>query len=226
MNAPVRARRGETALGGGSAARVVVKPSNYANALAGRLLAPTVAPARASVMLSCSLRSLLVSVLKKQDEASRLLESFTAALLEDTDYRERIALPPLEKLSLLRQGVVFWHGQRHQFSGLLRAAPSGRVLPLTMEAFLQQPLATLSAVNRHFGLGLNDQDLKRTASAGALRRHAKAGESYGPERRRLEAAAVAARHEDELRAALSWAESLLKEVPVTPLVEGEDPLGG
>ncbi|MEJ8569499.1 hypothetical protein [Elongatibacter sediminis] len=207
--------------------RVVVKPSNYANAL---LPALATGPGkddtpRSCVLMSCSLRALLLSVLKKQDEAERLLASFTDALLRDTDYAERTGIHSVADLDLLRQAVVFWHCQRYQFQAVSRAAKAV-TLGLTMERFLAEPASSLAAVGAHLSLGLGDGLIQDVVEQGAFTRHAKSGAAYGPDQRRVESAAMEQRHGETVAGALRWAETVLRDVPVEPLMAGEDPIGG
>ncbi len=143
----------------------------------------------------------------------------------DSDYADRVDLPALDDLPLLRQGVVFWHCQRHHFQRVRGQAREQDVLGLTMEGFLAEPAAALARVGAFFALELEEATLQRIVEEGAFRRHAKAGGEYGPEQRRHEAEALEARHGEELAAALDWAERLLQRMPVEPLVPGEDPLG-
>ena len=206
---------------------VIVKPSNYANALLPVLLAPRPdgRETRRCLLLSCALRELLLSVLKKRQEAERLLPSFTEALLADSDYREQVDLPPIGELALLQQGVVFWHCQRHHIQTSLARAARPLAMGMTMERFLAEPVATLSGISAFFGLGLDEATVSETIGVGAFRQHAKAGMVYGPEERRREAEALAARYSSEINAVLAWARPLLDALPVEPLVPGEDPVG-
>lgn len=203
---------------------VVIKPSNYANALLADVLARNDAPRRC-LLLGSGLKGLLLSVLKKRTEAEQLLGGFTEALLGDSDYRRRVRLPPLGKLSLLQQGVVFWHCQRHHFARIRAGTGGGSTMGMTLERFLAEPAATLTQISAFFGLGLDEEAILATVDTGAFRRHAKTGSRYGPEQRRREADALAARHRDELDAARAWARPLLEALPPEPLVAGEEPLG-
>jgi len=198
--------------------RVLIKPSNFANSLASGILngVPPGVGSHKFVVLSNGLRNLLVSILKKPDEARNLMPVFLRSLLRDSDYAQRVDLPPLDSLDLLQQSVVFWHCQRHFFQRVLCALDDVRVLPVSMESFLQQPLQTLVTINGFLGLGLDPELIAGTVTGGAFRRHSKAGTVYGPEQQKREANAVAKRHGAEIERALTWAKPLLRSLPVEP----------
>lgn len=207
--------------------RVIVKPSNYANALLPAVLSepPARGPAHRCVLLSCSLRELLISLLNKRREAGRLLASFTAALLADSDYSERTGHPPLDSLTLLQQGVLFWHCQRYHFQSCLERAGRHCTLGLTMARWLERPAQTLAELDGFFELGLDEAAIQATVAAGAFRWHAKTGARYGPQQRDAEAVGVAERHAAEIASALQFARPLLAELPVKPLIAGENLVG-
>lgn len=198
--------------------RVLIKPSNFANSLVSGLLDGAVpgAGSRKCVALSNGLRNLLVSILKKPDEARNLMPIFLRSLLQDSDYARRVDLPPLDSLDLLQQSVVFWHCQRHYFQDVLRVREDRRVLPVSMESFLQEPLQNLVTINGFLGLGLDPDLIAGAVASGAFRRHSKAGTVYGPDQQKREADAVAKRHGAEIERVLAWARPMLRRLPVEP----------
>lgn len=197
---------------------VLVKPSNYANALIPTLLEGD--PRRRVVLMSCSLDAFLVSLLKKAEEAEQRLPQFVAALLRDSDYAERARLAEAPPTGLLELGVVLWHAQRHALEAA-RARVGGRAMVLSMERFLAEPGESLDAVSAHLCLGLDPATLQRTLTEGAFRRHAKSTDSaYDAGRRAEEAERLAQTHEQALAAARAYAAPLLERVPV-PAWPGE-----
>jgi hypothetical protein len=197
---------------------VIVKPSNIANALIPGILQtlPGQPAQRRCVLVSCSLYNLLVSILKKSEEARGLLPRFLAALLKDSNYLQHVQLPPLESLDLLQQSAVFWHCQRYQFSTIRAEFGAQQVLPLSMEFFLREPLQALTAINDFLDLGLDVTELETTVTAGAFLQHAKAGTRYGPRQRQEEAEQVAGRYGREIKSTLAWMQPMLRTIPVKP----------
>lgn len=209
--------------------QVLIKPSNYANALlggvlSGRWLDPaTAGQAPRCLMMSSNLTNLVVSVLKKSTEAARLLPGFLQSLMADSDYADRLNLPALDRLDLAQQAVLFWHCQRYHFQQVMHGQPSGNYQALTMEAFLASPEETLHSVDTFLQLGLGPERIHQTVAAGAFGRHSKAGGSYSPQRQRAEALQVSSKFGAEITAARQWARPFLRELPVEPLTPQEDP---
>lgn len=205
---------------------VVIKPSNYANTLIPAYLSgePEGSVKRRCVLLSSGLNSLLVSVLKKRPEAEQLLPAFTHNLLRDTDYAQRVDLPPVDSLNLLQQAVVFWHCQRYQFQRVRQLADASAVLPLSARQFLENPARTLTEISAFLNLGLSPGQLEQVVRCGAFRQHSKTGSDYGPEQQRSEAAETASRYAADIRSAIHWAGPLLEKLPPQPMNRDEDPL--
>ena len=205
---------------------VVIKPSNFANSLLRDVLheGSTTGDQHQCLMLSNGLRNLLISMLKNESEARERMPVFLQALLRDSDYLERAGLPPLESLDLLQQSAVFWHCQRHFFQCIKSLSGTRQLLPLSMETFLLRPLETLVAINEFLQLGLSAELLIEVVGRGAFRHHSKTSAGYGPEQQRLEAEAIAQRHDAEIRRTLKWAGPLLRAIPVEPFSEDEEGL--
>jgi hypothetical protein len=200
---------------------LLVKPSNFANKLLGPVMgAVPFAAQRKAVLMSCSLESLLVSILKKRSEAESLLPGFVTALLQDSDYLAESGLPGTEGLDLLQLAVVFWHCQRHflqQQSGLVN---SSKMLKLGMERFLAEPLQVLAEVSAFLDLRLPAETLQETVESGAFRRHSKqAHAEYSPGEYHREQQVTRDRHAVEIDAAMAWAAPLLARLPVEPFEE-------
>lgn len=203
---------------------VIVKPSNFANALMPELLGAY--PERRFILMSCSLRSLLLSILKKRDEAMTTLPSFLAALLQDSDYLEHVQLPAPDAMDLLQQSVVFWHCQRHHFQVIRARYGAGRCMAVTMEEFLAQPLPVLESICGFLELDVATRAIRQTVESGAFIRHSKLqGVEYNQEQRRSEAREIALRYESDLSRVMAWARPLFDAIPVAPLTEAEVPLG-
>jgi hypothetical protein len=202
---------------------VVIKPSNFAYTLLRDVLNQRsgAGEQHRCIMLSSGLRSLVISILKKEQEARERMPEFLAALVRDSDYLDQVDLPPLESLDLLQQSVIFWHCQRHFIQSLRRESGTGRMLPVSMESLLLRPMDTLSAINQFLELRLSEAFLTESVEAGVFRRHSKTGDRYSPEQQRLEADAVARQFDAEIRRTLQWARPILRSLPVEPFSEDE-----
>jgi hypothetical protein len=202
--------------------RVLIKPSNFANALLPGILSES--PARKVVLMSCGLSAFLLSILKKSGEATQRLPVFLEALLNDSDYPGVSGMQDINDLNLLQQGFVLWHCQRHTLQVAQQAHP-GRFYTLSMERFLQRPQQSLQAVSAYLGLGLDDSVLMETVKQGAFRAHSKdTGRQYSAAERLKEKQALESRYAADLKSALQWAAPYLARVPVEPF-PGEDQYG-
>jgi len=197
---------------------LLAKPSNSASSLLGLVKAHDSATVRRkAVLLSCGLESLLVSILKKREEAEALLPGFVNALLQDSDYLVQSGLQGMGKLDLLQLAVVFWHCQRYFLQQHLVTAGRDAFLTLSMERFLAEPLSVLTEVSGFLRLGLPAETLQETVEYGAFRRHSKqALTDYSPGEYHREQQVIRERYAAELEVALDWAAPLLARLPVEP----------
>ncbi|MGB5809376.1 MAG: hypothetical protein WBG86_02525 [Polyangiales bacterium] len=159
--------------------------------------------------------------MKKQDEAKGKMSGFLDALMQDSDYVERIAGINLESLGLLEQGVLFWHCQRYQFQKIMQEPDSQRFLPVSTDALFNAPEDTLMSISDHLGLDLPLSLLAEVVASGSFRLNAKTGAEYGPEQQKKEAQQVGLQYQAEIQAAMKWAAPLLEQLPIAPL-SGEE----
>ena len=205
--------------------RVVIKPSNFANALIPEWAAPG-AKHRRYVLMSSSLAEMLVSVLKKRTEAEQLMPGFLASLLQDSDYLHRVGELPLQSLDLLQQATVFWHCQRHQLRLFVESGSGAKMHSLTMRQFFDDPRDSLEAVSRFAALPLSTSDIETAVEEKVFSGHSKQqGVAYSPEHHRAEAANLWQSHQSELEQTIHWAQPLLTELPPMSLAGEGDPVG-
>ncbi|HET6566179.1 MAG TPA: hypothetical protein VFG52_12260 [Xanthomonadales bacterium] len=198
---------------------LLLKPSNFANRLMDELFPGSGHQVkRKAILMSSSLESLLVSILKKKPEAETSLPGFLRALLQDSDYLQAAGLHTIDDLTLLQQSVVFWHCQRYFLQQRLEQSSAGVLMPLSMERFLGEPEDVLNEVSGFLGLGLTDEIIRHTIESGAFRRHSKqTDKAYDPEIHLKEQRATRAMFGQELEATLEWAAPLLERLPVEPM---------
>lgn len=197
---------------------LLIKPSNFANCLIEDLFhAGPQQPQRKAILMTSSLDSLLVSILKKQSEAEASLPGFLRALLLDSDYLQVAGLGDIDQFNLLQQSVLFWHCQRYFLQQCLTRSGTDTFMLLSMERFLAEPLAVLLQASHFLRLDLPQETLQQTVQSGAFRRHSKqTGQDYDAEVQQQEQQAIRSAHAQELSAALAWAAPLLQRLPVRP----------
>ena len=199
---------------------LLIKPSNFANSLIEDLFRegnfPTAQlPQRKAILMTSSLDSLLVSILKKQSEAEVSLPGFLRALLLDSDYQKVAGLGNIDQLNLLQQSVLFWHCQRYFLQQCLARSGSDRFMLLSMERFLAEPLAVLLEAAHFLRLDLPQETLQQTVQSGAFRRHSKKTDQvYDAEIHQREHQTTAARFRSEIAEALVWAKPFMDQLPV------------
>jgi len=202
---------------------VLIKPSNFANALLPDLANYDGKNAeRKIVLMSSGLYSLLVSMMKKKAEAGVTLPGFVRSLLKDSDYQQRTELPEVGALTLLQQSVVFWHCQRYFLQNHIETALPGSFMTLSMERFLAEPEVVLGETSQFLGLGLTESVLQETVRSGAFTRHSKQQQKeYNPQAHQVEQQETAKQFGVEIFEALEWAKPLLEKLPVRPFDDFE-----
>ena len=187
---------------------VVIKPSNFANALSRRIL--ELAPRRPVLLLVGSLRRFLISNLKKGEESRQQIPQFFDAFVQDNKYKKRISGLEWDSLDWLQQCVVVWHCQLAGFKTLLENSEYPQVRSLDMRQWLARPLDTMQACSDLFGISLNHAECRTIIDDGPFQRHSKDQDvnfstmQYQAERQQIEAL-----HGQQLQQALDWYHSTL-----------------
>lgn len=194
------------------AERVVIKPSNAANALIPEIAA--LEPASRFVFLRPSLKEFLIAVAKGGQPRRRFARRLLAARVPEARLDALRWLPPrseLFRLNDLQIAAVLWAFQVCEFESFTRKFPNAHVLPLECETLLKNPHKTTARVARFFGLPPEDKRDARRRLARIMARHAKGQEfAYGPEKRRAEFRAIEKYLGAALEETLAWAERNLQ----------------
>ena len=191
-------------------AKVLVKPSNFANALAGEAARLT---SGKSLFLYSSLESFLCSIAKGGTQSAK----FTRRLLANTvgDLRN-LPWPAMDvfEMSDLEIAALAWHMQIAEFRRVWASFGRGRAASLDCDAFLENPAAVLSRLDGFFGFGLGAQRTAEVANGSLLKQHAKVpGERFDAARRKEEAAAIHRQIRKDLDRIVEWS---YRACPTTP----------
>jgi len=190
---------------------VLIKPTNVSNNLADDLL--SLRPDAPGLLLYSDLESFLVSNLKKTADTQQKLPAMVQIFDQDTRYGEQLGVS-LAGLDLLQAVVVVWHAQRIQWQALLAASAGARLRTLDSAVLLARPAETLAAAAALLGRPLTAADAKDITGGPVWNTHAKDPFStYDSVRRGAENLDLAARHREDILAALRWAEPLLSRRP-------------
>jgi hypothetical protein len=192
-------------------ARVLVKPSNFANHLlpdAARLTSGK------SLFLYSGLPDFLVSIAKSgislRKYARKLFASLTANM------REQLPWPAAEifQMSDLEIAALVWHLQLLEFRSALPLLGATRSASLNCDAFLTDPETALAKLDAFFGLGLGARHIAQTVSGPLLNHHAKApSQSFDADCRRKQADDVKRHLGDDLNRIVEWS---YRACPMTP----------
>lgn len=190
---------GRSAIGGES---VVVKPSNAANILiddAARHCGGKV------LFLYSDLESFLISIEKGGVGLRKYARQLFGTIAGDSGEPLRWPAREIFQMSDLEIAALAWHMQIEQILRSLRAFGPGRVASLDCDAFLDEPEATLTALDGFFELGLGEDHIACTAAGPLLRRHAKEPtQAFNAEQRRADNDAVRRRLGSSLERVVAW----------------------
>jgi hypothetical protein len=192
-------------------ARVLVKPSNFANVLLGDAARLT---SGKSLFLYSSLNDFLVSVLKSgfplRKYVRRLFSNLIGPLRDQLPWQQA----EIFQMSDLEIAALAWHLQILEFRSAWRLLGPARAASLDCEALLADPATALRKVIAFYGLPFGDVKLHALLSGGALHHHSKApGIRFDAQRRREEAAAVLRAYGDDVARVVEWS---YRACPLTP----------
>ena len=187
---------------------VLIKPSNYANALSRKIL--DLAPRRPVLLMVDSLRRFLISNLKKSDESRQQIPQFLNAFLQDGNYQEKISGLDWGALDWLRQCVVVWHCQLAGFQTLLENPDYPQLRSVDMRHWLARPLDALQACSELFGISLSKAECRTIIEQGPFQRHSKdQGVNFSSSQYQAESQQIESAHKKQLEQALDWYDSTL-----------------
>jgi hypothetical protein len=186
-------------------AAVVVKPNNAAVNLIEDAAAATQG---GMVFLYCSLESFMLSVARRPERVSYVLQ-----LLDE--FRCEGPLPERPR-DVLEATALAWQLQMAAFMRASAVLAPGRAVALDGADFLAAPRATLRALDAHLALGLGDAAIDTALAGPAMRQHAKVpGTVYDAQAEADALAQVRRRQGREIAAAMAWSERLFP--PALPL---------
>jgi len=194
--------------------RVVIKPSNGANALVG------VDSGGPALMLYSSCRDFILSVVGggPVNDGGEERRRFARALMLDRATSLRPSIPwralDLGMMTDLQVAALLWHAQVNEFRAVARARGPGRVRSLDCADFLADPHRTLTAIDAFLGLGLGEARVEAVIAGSKLGRYAKShGRAFSAAQRDEELAATAAALGPALDTVVAWSHQVC---PATP----------
>ena len=199
-----------------SGERVVIKPSNGANAL----MAAAAGAGGPMLMLYSSCRDFILSVVGGGPEIAggEVRRKFVRDLLADRVLAGRAGPrwrpPDLCQMTDLQAAALLWHLQMAEFRAAAQALGPRRARSLDCEAFLAAPAQTLERLDRFFGLGLGQARIDAIVQGPKLSRYAKQPtESFDVAVRRKGLSEVEATLGPWLEALVAWSYQVSPETP-------------
>ncbi len=193
--------------------RVLIKPPNAAAVAHGPLL--EAAPGSRAVLLFSSLRSFMVSILKKGEQGRAFVRTlYNIFTLDGTGLA---AIPSRQAMTFTDMQVMalVWRHQMESYAGLLERYGRARLTVLDCERLLDDPAATLKLLRGRLVLDLPDAAIDATVAGEVLRRNAKfEGSDYDARARREEAAEVEAAWAADLDRIVGWAGNVVLDRPL------------
>lgn len=192
---------------------VLIKPTHVANSLAEDML--TLRPEAKGIVLHSGLEAFLVSNLKKSDETKQKMPALARIFEVDTGYTRLFKHLSIESLGFLQLAAVVWHAQMLAFRKLLASPAGSRLGTLDSAILLADPEGSLRAATQFLGYEVRPDELAATVAGPIWTTHAKDPFSaYDRESRDRENQDIMARHGEEIRYVLRWADKLLAQQPV------------
>jgi hypothetical protein len=192
---------------------VVVKPSNFANALIEPLL--TIRPASRAVLLysdtATFLRSLLKRGLLARINARKLYLNLSSWSAVRFGFSEAESFEQTD----LQVAALAWLMHIAQFQQVAARFGADRVMILDAADLLADPARALGRVQAFFGLGLGQDRVSAIATGPVFSRHSKSSDmDYDSEARRRDHDALMEVHGAELNMVLQWLNAVAAQVGV------------
>jgi hypothetical protein len=184
--------------------QAVIKPSNTVNGLIEALLA--LRPESHAMLLYAPLRTFLVSIARKGLWGRLWVRELFATQLAEGQVDLGFADRDLMRLTDLQVAAAGWLVQQQLFHRLLGKLP-GRIRSLDSEALIAVPERTMRALDAHFSLGLEADEIGQTVRE-VFARDTKTGESFTAGRRDADRESGERLHADEIDKVFTWAESV------------------
>ena len=192
-------------------AQVLVKPSNFANALVGDAARLT---AGKSLFLYSDLASFLVSIAKSgvslRKYVRRLFSTLTANMRDQLPW----SWAEIFQMSDLEIAALAWHMQITEFRTAWAQLGPSRAASLDCDAFLRHPAQAMAKLDAFFELGLGEEWIGQVLSGPRFKQHAKVpGEPFDTASRQEQAAATRRQFGKDLDRVVEWS---YRACPATP----------
>ncbi|MFT4824117.1 MAG: hypothetical protein ACI9DH_000089 [Halioglobus sp.] len=181
---------------------ILIKPTNTAN----NLLPFAIKSGAPVLLLYGSLRSFLVSVLKKGEACKSFVRGQYNIFALDGEGLAAIPQRQAVAFTDLQAAAIVWRHQLELFQRAIAATPREQVACLDFKHLTATPVPILQAVTRHLNLPHTNAELESIANGPVFRRNAKfIGQVFSPEQVDQDVRMIEERYGQTLDLIESWA---------------------
>lgn len=182
--------------------RVLIKPSNFANALLPAVLARS----GRVLLMYADLRPFLLSILKRGEEGRVFVRRLFNALRMDPAAVANIPNPQAMLFTDLEVAALVWRQQMETFVETLQAWPDAGLRSLDAEVLRMRPEETLRAACDFFEIAADDRHVREVVRGPVFARDSKhAGRPYSPADEAAAARETERVFADSIARTLDWA---------------------
>ncbi len=190
---------------------VVIKPSNICNPLAIEML--RMRPEAKALLLYAPIEGFLKSIAKKEMWGRIWVRDVLIGTLKDGYAIGGFSRDELLQLTDLQVAAIGWLSQHALFAKIIAEIGADRVKTLDSDTFLAQSPATIAALSKLYGLGMNDAQIDAIIQGPAFTSHskldqAKRGETFDANTREQEQQKVAEIHGTEIEMVATWTKAV------------------
>ena len=197
---------------------ILIKPTNAAN----NLLPYAIRSGAQVLLLYGSLRSFLVSVLKKGEACKSFVRGQYNIFALDTEGLAAIPQRQAVAFTDLQAAALVWRHQLELFQRTVAASERDQAASLDFKRLTAQPVPALQAVAGHLNLPHNHTQLESIANGPVFRRNAKfTGQVFSPEQADQDVQRIEQQYGETLDLIENWANQInLGTAVSTPLPAG------
>jgi hypothetical protein len=184
---------------------ILIKPTNAAN----NLLPYAIKSGAPVLLLYGSLRSFLVSVLKKGEACKSFVRGQYNIFALDTEGLAAIPQRKAVAFTDLQAAALVWRHQLELFQRTLAASEREQTVSLDFKRLTATPVPVLKAVTRHLNLPHNNAELESIANGPVFRHNAKfTGQVFNPEQADQDVRTIEQQYGETLDLIENWANQI------------------
>jgi hypothetical protein len=130
-------------------------------------------PASKALLLYSTLRSFLISIIKKREHGRNFVRKLFSSFNLDSDFAHAIPPQQLFQMTDLQIATMVWLMQVSSFQNIISRFPAERVVTLDADTLLADPTRTLVGLDAFFELGIGADQLEAIANGPTFKTNSK-----------------------------------------------------